>query len=113
MVIEAAASPAGMLESAVWLAGSLLCQRQVPLPVEVAAGVGRAAAARAGGRGADGGGGPPPGRGAAGRRRASALLAGVLDRLPPGGTVEVVLSATGSALSLPVELIRLATGTRR
>ena len=57
----------------------------------------------------------------AGRRLAGALLAeadqqvlaAVLDRLPPGDTVEVVLSAVRAALSLPVELIRLATGDRR
>ena len=41
---------------------------------------------------------------------AQGLLAAVVDRLPPGDTVEVVLSAAGPLLSLPVELIRLATG---
>ena len=40
---------------------------------------------------------------------AQELLAAVVDRLPPGDTVEVVLSAAGPLLSLPVELIRLAT----
>ena len=38
------------------------------------------------------------------------LLAGVVDRLPPGDSVEVVLSAAGPLLALPVELIRLAAG---
>ena len=33
---------------------------------------------------------------------------GVVGRLPPGDAVEVVLSAAGPLLSLPVELIRLA-----
>ena len=41
---------------------------------------------------------------------AQGVLAAVVDRLPPGDTVEVVLSAAGPLLSLPVELIRLATG---
>ena len=42
-------------------------------------------------------------------RTAQGLLAAVVDRLPPGDSVEVVLSAAGPLLSLPVELIRLAT----
>jgi hypothetical protein len=40
------------------------------------------------------------------------LLAGMLDTLPPGDTVEVVLSGAGLVASLPVELIRLATNGR-
>ena len=39
------------------------------------------------------------------------MLAAVVDRLPPGDKVEVVLGAAGPLLSLPVELVRLATGT--
>ena len=109
VVIEAAISDAGMLESAVWLAGTQLCRQQKPLPFAVAQ-VWRALrlpALAAGERLAE-----------AGRRLAGALLddqgqallAGLLTRLPPDGTVEVVLSATDSALSLPIELLRLNAG---
>ena len=61
----------GRWHSAVWLAGSLLCQRQAPLPAEVAGvwGALRLPALVAGGP--DGGGGPAAGRGAAGRGRAA------------------------------------------
>src|SRR5450755_2721189 len=109
VVIEAAISDAGLLESAVWLAGTQLCRQQVPLPFAVAQ-VWRALrlpALAAGERLAE-----------AGRRLAGALLddegqtllAGLLTRLSPEGAVEVVLSASGSALSLLVELLRLNSG---
>ena len=108
VVIEAALS-AGVLESAVWVAGSLLSHRQVPLPAEVTWvwGALTLPAVVAEERMA-----------AAGRRLAGALLADadqhllarMLNRLPPGGTAQVVLCADAAALSLPVELIRLATG---
>ena len=39
---------------------------------------------------------------------AQATLAKATDRLPPGDTLEVVLSAEAPLLSLPVELVRLA-----
>src|ERR1022692_2381977 len=106
VLIEAGVTDDGQLASTVWLAGAQLCQRQTPLPFEVAR-VWNAlqlpaldAAER---------------MGDAGRRLAATLLdnnaqrllAKLLDRLPPGDTVEVVLSASGPALSLPVELIRL------
>ncbi len=108
VVIEAALS-AGVLESAVWVAGSMLSHRQAPLPAEVTRVWGaltlpavvaeeRMAAA---------------GRHLAGALLADAdqhLLARMLNRLPPGGTAQVVLCADPAALSLPVELIRLATG---
>ena len=109
VVIEAAISDAGMLESAVWLAGTQLCRQQAPLPFEVTQvwGALRLPALAAGERLAE-----------AGRRLAGALLdnegqallAGLLNRLPPDGTVSVVLSAAGSALSLPIELLRLNAG---
>ena len=110
VVIEAAVSAAGMLESAVWLAGTQLCRQQVPLPFEVAQvwGALRLPALAAGERLAE------AGRGLAGALlddEGQALLAGMLNRLPPDGTVQVVLSATGSALSLPIELLRLTTGS--
>ena len=111
MVIEAALAEDGQVASAVWLAGSLLCQRQAPLPAEVA-GVWEALrlpALAAADRMAEAG--RQLAGDAAGRRTAQRLLAAVLDRLPPGDTVEVVLAADGPALSLPVELIRLASGT--
>ncbi len=107
VVIEASVSD-GRVASAVWLGGSLLCERQAPLPGEVAgvwAALGLPSLAAAG-RVAD-----------AGRRlagvlldeAAQGLLAAVVDQLPPGDSVEVVLSAAGPLLSLPMELIRLAT----
>jgi hypothetical protein len=109
IVIEASLSDTGVLDSVVSLAGTVLCQRQVPLPAEVAEvrGALRLPGLAAGQRLAD-----------AGRRFADALLdgqsqqlvAGLLNRLPPGGTAEVVLVASGAALSLPVELIRLSAG---
>jgi tetratricopeptide (TPR) repeat protein len=107
VVIEAAVSD-GVLVSAVWVAGSLLCQRRVPLPGEVAsvwAALGLPGVV-AGQRMAH-----------AGRRLAAALLeeagqrllGGLVDQLAPGDSVEVMLSASGAALALPVELIRLGT----
>ena len=109
MVIEAALSPGGELDSAVWVAGSLLSRRQVPLPPEVT-GVWEALrlpALVAGDRMAQ-----------AGRALAAALLAGpdqellggLLNRVAGGDTAEVVLSASGTALSLPAELILLRAG---
>jgi CHAT domain/TIR domain len=110
VVLEAALSDGGVLDSAVWVAGSPLCRRQAPLPAEVAGvwGALKLPALAAGQRLAD-----------AGLQLAAALLdedsrrvlAGLLDRLPPGDTVEVVLVADGLALSLPAELMRLTTDT--
>ena len=109
VVIKAALSEEGMLDSAVWLAGTQVCRRQVPLPFEVLQvwGALRLPGLAAGERLAE------AGRCLAGAvldAQGQALLGGLLNRLPPGGTVEVVLSATGSALSLPVELLRLNAG---
>jgi hypothetical protein len=110
VVIEASLAEDGQVASAVWLGGSLLCQRLAPLPVEVRDvwGALELPSLAAAGRMAE-----------AGRRLAGMLLdeagqgvlAAVVDRLPPGDTVEVVLSAAGPLLTLPAELIRLATGT--
>ena len=107
VVIEAAISTSGMLESAVWIDRSRLSRRQAPLPAEVTS---VWAALRS------------PGQDAkkcladAGRALAISLLdsgeqgslARVLKRLPPGNTAAVVLFASGPALALPVELILLA-----
>jgi hypothetical protein len=108
VVIEAAVSQDGMLSSAVWLAGSLLCQRQGRLPSQVAEvwSALRLPALAAGERMAG-----------AGRRLAAALLdepaermlAELVNRLRPGDAVEVALAADGLALSLPVELIGLVS----
>jgi CHAT domain/SEFIR domain/AAA ATPase domain len=108
VLIEARAAENGQVTSAVWLAGSPLCQRTAPLPAEVAGvwGALELPALMAAERMA-----------AAGRRLAGVLLddagqrvlAGVLDKLTPGQTAEVVLCAEGLAAPLPVELIRLAT----
>ena len=107
VVIEAALSEAGMLESLVRLDGTELCRQQAPLPREVDEvwTARRFPAPIAGERLAD-----------AGRRLARALLddagqatlARQLKALPPGSSADVVLVATGACLSLPVELIRLA-----
>ncbi|MGH3914444.1 MAG: CHAT domain-containing protein, partial [Pseudonocardiaceae bacterium] len=43
--------------------------------------------------------------------RSQHLVAELLDRLPPGDWVDVVWLADGSAPALPVELLRLSTGT--
>ena len=109
VVIEATAGSDGLLESAVRVAGSMLCSRQAPLPTEVdhVWDALRLPTVVAGERMAQ-----------AGRALADALLAeadqallaGLLNRLAPGDTAEVVLSAAGPALSLPLELIRLRTG---
>ena len=107
LVIEADLED-GSLASAVWLAGTLVCRRQSPLPGAVTHVwsalqlPGLAAADRM----AD-----------AGRRLAGALLdeaaeqmvARLLNRLRPGDRVDVVLAADGPALSLPVELIRVVS----
>ena len=109
VVIEAALVPGGVLESATWVAGSLLGRRREPLPVQVTSvwAALRLPAVVAGERMAQ------AGRALAGVLLAEAdqqLLAGLLDRLAPGDTAEVVLSVSGDALSLPAELIRLRTG---
>ncbi len=106
VLIEADRDEDGQVASTVWLAGSLLCQREAPAPVELA---GLWEALRL-----------PPLAAAdrmveAGRRLAGMLMdeaaqravAAELDRLAPGDTVEVVLAAAGPLLSLPIELIRL------
>ena len=109
VVIEAAVSPGGELDSAVWVAGSLLSRRQVPVPPEVIR-IWEALtlpALVAGERMAE-----------AGRRLAAALLTGadqellggLLNRVAAGDSAGVVLSASGAALSLPAELIRLRCG---
>ena len=108
VLIEASVAAGGLVDSAVWLGGSLLCQRQAPLPAEVASvwGALQLPALAAAERMAD-----------AGRRLAGVLfdeaaqrtLAAVVEQLPVCDTVEVVLSAAAPLLSLPVELIRLAT----
>ena len=108
VVIEARPSDDGQVASAVWLGGSLLCQRREPLPAEVAGvwGALRLPSLAAAERMAD------AGRRLAGMlfdEAAQQLLAGVVDRLPPGDAVEVTLDAAGPLLSLPVELIRLGT----
>ena len=108
MLIQARITEDGQLASAVWVGGSPLCQRQVPVPAEVAgvwAGL-RLPAPEAAQRMA-----------VAGRGLAAALLddagvrllGGLLHRLPPGEPAHVVLSGSGTALSLPVELVRLIT----
>ena len=108
VLIEAGDCGDGQVASAVWLGGSLLCQRQAPLPAEVTGVWGALLLPPlvAAGQMAN-----------AGRQLAGVLfddagqhvLAAVVDRLPPGDTVEVVLSAAGPLVSLPVELIRLGT----
>ena len=108
VLIQARITGDGQLASAVWVGGSPLCQRQAPVPAEVAgvwAGL-RLPAPEAAQRMA-----------VAGRRLAAALLddagvqllGGLLHRLPPGELAHVVLSGSGAVLSLPVELVRLAT----
>ena len=109
VLIDARMTGDGQVASAVTLGGSPLCQRQAPLPVEVAAvwGALRLPPLAAAERMAD------AGRRLAGMlfdEDAQRLLAGVADRLPPGDTIEVVLSAAAPLLSLPVELTRLTTG---
>ena len=109
VVIEAALPAGDELESAVWVAGSLLSHRRVPLPPEVRAvwEALRLPALVAADRVAE-----------AGRRLAAALLTGadqevlgsLLNRIAAGDSAEVVLSASGAALSLPLELIRLRAG---
>jgi CHAT domain/TIR domain/AAA ATPase domain len=107
--INASVTSTGELASMVWVAGSRVCRQTRPVPDAVA----RAWAAlqlpplMAGERLAE-----------AGRLLAATLLdkpgeqllAGLLHRLPPGDQIEVIFSATGPALSLPVELARLTTG---
>ena len=107
VMIEAVLGDDGMLESRVRTGGAEPRQRRAALPYEAARvwDALRLPGHVAGERMAD-----------AGRRLAGALLdeqgqrelAARLVRLPPGATAEVVLVAGGDALSLPVELIRLA-----
>ncbi len=106
MLIEADRAEDGRVDSAVWLGGSLLSQRQAPEPAELGEvwGALRLPPLEAANRMVE-----------AGRRLAGMLMdeaaqravAAELDRLAPGDAVEVVLAATGPLLSLPVELIRL------
>jgi tetratricopeptide (TPR) repeat protein len=108
VVIEASAAGEGRLGWTVWVAGSRLCQQSRPVPDAVT----RAWTSL----------GLPPLP--AGERLAEAgrllgatmvdepgghLLAELLHRLPPGDHIDIVLSATGEALSLPVELARFTT----
>jgi hypothetical protein len=108
IVIQAGLSPEGVVESAVWVAGSLACGQRGPLPAEVrevwrALGLpGLVAGERL----------AVAGRVLAGvllDRAGQELVAGLLDGLAPQDTAEVVLCAGGEALALPVELIRLGT----
>src|SRR6201996_4199933 len=110
VIIEAALADDGELESAVWVAGTLLSHQRMPLPAEVN-GVWQALRLpplAASGRMVE-----------AGRRLAEALLSetaqeslgSLLDRMKASDTAEVVLSASGAALSLPVELLRLPVGS--
>jgi tetratricopeptide (TPR) repeat protein len=108
VLIEAGIAEDGRLTSSVSVAGAVLCQREVPLPDEVASvwSALELPAAAASDRMAE-----------AGRRLATAvldddagrLLAALLNGLRPGDRVEMTLTAAGPALSLPVELIRLTT----
>jgi hypothetical protein len=111
VLIEADRAEDGQVTSAVWLGGSLLCQRQAPEAVEL--------------NGLWGALQLPPLAAAdrmveAGRRLARMLMdtgaqravAAELDQLAPGDAVEVVLSAAAPLLALPVELIRLARPSR-
>jgi hypothetical protein len=109
--IEAHDAGDGQVTSSVWLAGTLLCERRASLPLEVAqvwAALGLPSLVAAE-RMAD-----------AGRRLAGLLLdeqaqdtlATVIDQLPPGDTAEIVFTAAGPLLALPVELIRLSSGGR-
>ena len=106
VVIEARVAEDGQVASAVWLGGSLLCQRQAPLPAEVAGVWGALRLPRwrrpSGWRMRDGG-----WPGAARRRRRSGRWRRRRTgcrRATPGGRAE----RGGPLLSLPVELIRLA-----
>ena len=105
VVIEAGLAD-GVVESAVWAAGSLVCRRSEPLPPEVAGVWGALGlpGVLAGERLA------AAGRVLAGvllTRDGQELLAGLLEGMTAEDTVEVVLCAAGAALGLPVELIRL------
>ena len=106
VLIEASLTGAGLVDSVVSLGGSPLCQRREPLPPQVAEvwAALRLPPLDAADRMAD-----------AGRRlagmlldaEAQRLLAEVAGRLPPADTIDVVLTASGPLLSLPVELVRL------
>jgi tetratricopeptide (TPR) repeat protein len=109
VIIEVAVADTGMLDTCVRVSGTVAGHQQARLPAEVAD-VWKALdlpALVAAERMAD-----------AGRRLAGALLdeagqhtlARRLNEIPPGGSAEVILVADGPALSLPVELIRLASG---
>ena len=107
VTIEATLAEDGTLSSRVRVGDIEVCNRQAPLPREVA-GVwdalrlpGLIASERM----------ASAGRGLAGAifdDEAQRTLATLLRQLPPGSAAEVVLVADGPALSLPAELIRLA-----
>ena len=105
VMIEAAIS-GGVVESAVWAAGSLAGRCRSPVPAEVA-GVWTALGLPgvvAGERLA------AAGRALAGvllGRDAEVVVAGLLEGMSAQDTAEVVLCADGDALGLPVELLRL------
>jgi hypothetical protein len=109
VIIEVALTDAETLDTCLRISGTVVCRRQARLPSEVVEvwKVLDLPAPVAGERMAD-----------AGRRLAGALLDGSgqhllarrLNEIPPGGTAEVILVADGAALSLPVELIRFASG---
>ena len=108
IVIQARLLAEGVVESAVWVAGSLACRQRRPLPAEVrevwgALGLpGLVAGERL----------AVAGRALAGvllDQAGQELVAGLLDGLAPQDTAEVVLCAGDQALALPVELIRLGT----
>ena len=107
VVIEAGLA-GGVVESAVWAAGSLVCRRRELLPPGVAGvwGALRLPGVLAGERLA------AAGRALAGvllTRDGQELVAGLLEGMTAQDTAEVVLCAAGDALGLPVELIRLRT----
>ena len=108
VVIEAALAEDGQVASAVWLARVAAVPAAGAAAAEVAGVWGALGLPALVAGGADGGGGAAAGRGCCWIEAAQEVLAGLVDRLPPGDTVEVVLSAAGAALALPVELIRLA-----
>src|SRR5262249_32972409 len=107
LVIDAACAE-DRLRTSVTLAGTPLCQRHAAGPA----------------RGVDGWQSPPSGPTVAAQRMADAgrllaaalfdepshrLVTDLLDRLPPGNWIDVVLAAEGAAATLPVELLRLTT----
>ncbi len=108
VIIEAALSGAGMLDSCVRVAGNTVCRQEADLPVDVISdlqGLGEQSRPML------------ELTAVAGRLLAHALLdesgqqalGRRLSDTRPGATAEVVLVASAPCLSLPVELIRLAT----